>query len=94
MSLLSTLIKVAVVAAGTIVVQRVVDRSVVNSVYADLDALTDRIRKKVGRVGTVKANVRVESKELMAQYEKSITYVSGLNEFRKNVEIYIESIPD
>ena len=94
MSLFSTLIKVAVVAAGTIVVQRLVDRSMVNSVYADMDALTDRIRNKANRVGTVKANVRVESKELLAGYEKNITYVSALEEFRKNMEIYIESIPD
>uniref|UniRef100_A0AB39CD16 Uncharacterized protein n=1 Tax=Pseudomonas phage RVTF4 TaxID=3236931 RepID=A0AB39CD16_9VIRU len=94
MGLLSTLVKVGLVAAGTIVVQRIIDRTSVTGIYTDLDALTERVRNKVGRVGTVKANVRVESRELVAAYEKNITFVSALDEFRKNVEIYIESIPD
>lgn len=94
MGLISTLVKVGVVAAGTVVVQRLIDRAAVQGVYADLDALQDRIRNKAGRVGTVKANVLVESKDLIRAHETNITFVSSLNEFRKNIEIYIESIPD
>jgi len=94
MGIISTIFKIGVVAAGTIVVQRMIDRTCVNGVFADLDALTDRLRNKAGRQGTVRANVRVESRELIENYEKNITYVSSLTEFRKNVEIYIESIPD
>lgn len=94
MSILSSLLKVAAVAAGVVVVQRLIDRTAVEGVYKDLDALQERIRRKPGLVGTVRANVRVESKELVERYAQNITYVAALNEFRKNVEIYIESIPD
>lgn len=94
MGLISSLVKIGVVAAGTIVVQRLVDRATITGIYTELDALTERTRNRTGRVGTVKANVRVESRDLIAAHEKNITFVNSLNEFRKNIEIYIESIPD
>lgn len=94
MSILSSLLKVAAVAAGVVIVQRVIDRTVTEGVYRDLDALQERIRRKPGLVGTVRANVRVEAKELIERYAQNITYVAALKEFHKNVEIYIESIPD
>ncbi|QBJ02662.1 hypothetical protein MZD04_gp135 [Pseudomonas phage Psa21] len=94
MSLLGTLIKVGVVATVVVISQRLWDRYQVEDLYTELDALVERIRNRKDRMGTVRAHLLVESKDLIAQYEKKVNYVDSLNELRRNVEIYIESIPD
>ncbi|WDS62303.1 hypothetical protein [Pseudomonas phage D6] len=94
MSLLGTLFKVGIVAGGVIVCQRLWDRYQVEDLYVELDAITDRVRADKARVGTVQAHVKVEGRELLAKFEKRVTYVDSLDELRKNFEIYIESIPD
>jgi len=94
MSLLGTLFKVAVVAGGVVVCQRMWDRYQLEDLYVELDAIVDRVRADKARVGTVRANVKVEGRTLLEKYESRMTYVDSLNELRKNFEIYIESIPD
>jgi hypothetical protein len=94
MSLLGSLIKIGAVATLVIVGQRLWDRYQVEDLYVELDAIVDRVRADKGRRGTVRAHVLVEAKELIAAFERKITYVDSLNELRRNVEIYIESIPD
>lgn len=94
MSMLGSLIKIGVVAALVVVGQRYWDRYQVENLYVELDAIVDRVRADKNRRGTVRAHVLVEAKELIAAFERKVTYVDSLNELRRNVEIYIESIPD
>lgn len=94
MGLITSLVKTALIAGGVIIAQRMWDRSQVANVYVQLDELQERVRANRNRVGTVRANVLVQSRELVAEAEKRITYVDSLNELRRTVEIYIESIPD
>lgn len=92
--MLGSLIKIGIVAGLVVVGQRYWDRYQVQNLYAELDAVTDRVRANKLRRGTVRAHVMAEAKELIADYESKVTYVDSLKELRKNVEIYIESIPD
>jgi hypothetical protein len=94
MSVLGTLFKVGVVSCAVVVCQRFWDRYQIEDLYVELDAITDRVRADKSRNGTVRAHVKVESRELLDKYESKVTYVDSLHELRKNVEIYIESIPD
>lgn len=94
MSLLGTVIKIGAVAAATVIGQRMWDRYHVEEIYVELDAIVNRARADVRRVGTVRANARVLSRDLLAQYEQRLVFTDSLKELRNNYEIYIESIPD
>ncbi|MNC10286.1 hypothetical protein D3C87_970380 [compost metagenome] len=92
--MLGTLIKIGAVATLVVIGQRLWDRYQVEDLFVELDAIVERVRADKKRLGTVRAHVLVESKELIAAFERKVTYVDSLNELRRNVEIYIESIPD
>lgn len=92
--MLGTLIKIGTVATLVVIGQRLWDRYQVEDLYVELDTIVDRVRADKKRRGTVRAHVVVEAKELIATFERKVTFVNSLNELRRNVEIYIESIPD
>lgn len=94
MSLLGTLFKVSVVSCAVVVCQRLWDRYQTEDLYVELDAITDRVRADKSRHGTVRANVMVLAREVLAKHEAKVIYVDSLLELRKNFDIYIESIVD
>ena len=94
MSLIGTIFKTGVIVAATIVGQRLWDRHQVADFWLRLDELTLRVRHDELRVGSVRANVKVLSRELVKSYSHKLLLVDSLAEFEQRVEIYIESIPD
>lgn len=94
MSFLGTVFKTGVVVAATIVGQRLWDRHQVADFWLRMDELTKAVREESLRVGSVRANVKVRSRELMGIYTGKLVLTDSLREFEQRVEIYIESIPD
>lgn len=94
MSVVGALFKTGLIVAATIVGQRLWDRHQVADFWLKLDELTLKVRHDELRVGPVRANVKVLSRDLVQAYTKKLLLVDSLVEFEQRVEIYIESIPD